>query len=263
MSEAERKFAELTLQLSRDQSALDKECRDRHVRLDSDRLTALRALTGAEPILARFEREAANAGNAKETAITKAEAERVQKEHDLAFVRSEKILQIKQGQEEADRQTLFERDTAFKAAKQERDTRIAEIHKLPLSEQSDLLREAEAAYTTAVDAARAAHDRNVQQNRDLMQSKERQAVADEESGSRRARDQANRLNQAAEELYQADLKAAHARQVQALTGIAGAAEIGADFDGRRDRLDRECQDRANALLADFRKAKEALGMNEA
>jgi hypothetical protein len=260
MSEAERKFAELTWQLSRDQSALDKECRDRRAQLDSDRLTALRALTGAAPILGRFEQETSNARNAKETALARAEAERAQKERDLTFGRSEKLLQIKREQQEADRQTLSERDEAFKAAKQRRDTKIVEIHKLPLSQQSGLLREAEAVYTKAVDDARAACDRKVQQNRDVMQSKERQAVADEESGSRRATDQANRLEQAAEDVYQADLKAAHAREMQALTGVAGAAEINADLDNRRAALDRECRDRTDALLANFRKAKEALGI---
>ena len=259
-SEPKRKFAELAHQLSLDQSALDKECRDRRSTLSSARLMGLRALPGAEPIVARFEQEIAKAKNAKEVAMARAEAERAQKEHDLTFERSEKISQIERDQQAADRQTLSERDEALRAAKQRRDAGIAEIHKLPFSEQSGPLREAEAAYAQEVSDARAAYERKAQQNRDVMQSKERQAVADEAAGVAARRIRPTAPSRWPNKSIDAELKAADLRQLQALSALTGAANINATFERQRATIDRECNDRLNRLLAEFRKQKQALGI---
>jgi hypothetical protein len=71
-SENQRRYQEITLKLSRDQSQLDRACRQRRVDIEQDRVTRFRTLPSARKAVGQYDIEAGAAKAKRENTIAQA-----------------------------------------------------------------------------------------------------------------------------------------------------------------------------------------------
>ena len=253
-------LSELTLQHSRDLSALDAERRRQFDRVDADRQAALHTVAAARPALAAFDTASGEAAAARDAAFAQA---RNMLDAAQADARSARAADLAASQREylaADEAA----DVAKRAARQKADadyqSRLDEIGRtLPFDKQFAAREAAFDARRNAVAAADAAWLDALQKNRGQQQDALQTALDKERRLDEQAANKRDAAQKAADVVYQQAITLARRRLTTALAAIPEAASVQAQFDARRGDVEREFQRREEQLFDAFHAALKQAG----
>jgi hypothetical protein len=227
---------------------LDRQCRSETDNLRTERGVMLLALPGGQAIFDQFQSDSDAAAATESAAVQTARADRAKADRDAISVRRTEFDKADTDQRDADVKAREEERTAETNARRTFDDEKREIDKLPLSQQSGPLRNAQDKRDRAI--ARATEDMNFafQRNRDAMQ-RQRQDALDKErrAGETAAENETRAVNTAAAARAQA-MQRAEAKLRASFRTIEGGNAILTDVDARLAEHERDCQARRSALL---------------
>jgi len=252
---------ELTLKMSQDLTANQRERDGQLERLERDRLAALHALPGSAPVLQQHARAKADADAARTESLAATDADLQAAERKASSTREAELRKADARMREADAATQKTRDEAVEKANAELKADFDRIDRtIPLGAANMFARqEAQRKRDEAVDAADRAFLKGSQDNKNQQQDDLRDALAGEVADSRVARDEANAARARAEGIFERALKTADTKLRLDLDAVPGASDVQADFDARKARINDESHRREEALFAEFSDAKKKIG----
>jgi len=248
-------LSEVTLRHSRDLSALDAERRSALEHVDADRREALRALAAGRPALTAFDAACADAATARENALAQSANAFDAAQEDARNARAADLIAVQQRYLAADRESDGAKAGALRKAEADYQARLDDIgHTIALDKQFaareaafDARRKAGAAAEAAwLDALQASRDR---QQEDLQSTLDKERRQVDQAAQKRAAAQ-----NAADLVYAQALRLARTRLTAALAAVPEAANVQAQFDARRDEVERGFQRREEQLFDAFRDA---------
>jgi colicin import membrane protein len=250
---------ELTLRLSRDLSAHHQDCLRHLSRLEIERGAALGRLPGASRIVRDHATALAEAEEAREKTVGRAQLELENADRKASAAREAALRAAQRRLAEGDAASLKARQLAEDKARAQLRTDLEKIRKtLGLPDHILARRDAERRFDDLLAAAHAAHLKALQEGKDRQAADVRDALAEEASAARAARDRADAEIRAAQLVAQRAVKAAETMLRTALAEIDGAGAVQEAFDERRTAIEADCRQREAALFARFREAKARL-----
>jgi len=248
-------LAELTLQHSRDLSALEAWHRQRLESLEADRQGALHALAAARPPLAALDAACADAATVRDNALAQTRNAFEAAQADARSTRASDLIEAQQGYLAADEAADGAKAAALEKADADYRSRLDEIGRtLTLDKQFAARAAAFDARRKATDAAEAAWRDALQANRAQQQSDLQAALEKERRLVEQAANKRDAAQRAADLVYQQAVKLAQTRLANALAAVPDAANVQADFGARRGEIDRDFQRREEQLFDAFHDA---------
>jgi len=254
-------LAELTLQHSRDLSALEADHRQRLESLDGDRQQALHAVAAARPALAAFDAACADAATVRDNAFAQARNAFDAAQADARSARAADLIAAQQGYLEADETTDGAKSAALQKADADYRSRLEEIGRtITLDKQFAARASAFDARRKATETAEAAWRDALQANRGRQQADLQAALEKERRQVEQALNKREAAQRAGDLVYQQAVKLAQTRLRNALAAVPEAAKVQADFDARRGEIDRDFARREEQLFDAFHDALEQIRM---
>ena len=248
-------LSDLTLQHSRDLSALEAERRRQLDRVEGDRQEALRALAAARPALTTFDAARADAATVRDNAIAQTMTVFDAAQVDARGGRAADLVDVQQRYLAADEASDAAKAAALQKADADYRARLDDISKtLSLDKQFAARGVAFDARRKAAAAAEAAWLAALQANRAQQQDDLRTALDKERRQVDQAANKRDAAQKAADLVYQQAVKLARTRLSNALAAVPDAAKAQAEFDARRDDVEREFHRREEQLFDAFRDA---------
>ena len=252
-------LAELTLQHSRNLSALEAEHRQRLESLDADEQQALHALAAARPALAAFDAACADAATVRDNAFAQARNALDAAQADARSARAADLIEGQRGYLDADETADGAKAAAVQKADADYRSRLEEIGRtLALDKQFAARAAAFDAHRKAAEAAEAAWRDALQANRAQQQADLQAALEKERRQGEQAANKRDAAQKAADLVHQQTVKLARTRLTNALAAVPDAAKVQADFDTRRGDVEREFHDREEQLFDAFHDALKRL-----
>jgi hypothetical protein len=248
-------LSEITLQHSRDLSALEAECRAQQDEIERARQSALRSVGSAGPALQQYENARAEAATIRDNTVAQAgsafEAAQIQARDS----RSDELNNVQQRYIAADRAVDDVRDTAGKKEDADYQAKLDEIeHTLPLDQQIAAREAASAAHSEALATIEAAWRAACQADRDTQQADLQAALGKERLDGEQAARARDAATTAAGVTFDSAIRLALTALNNALAAVPEAAAITTEFDKRRTAAQQDCHAREDALFAAFHEA---------
>jgi hypothetical protein len=248
-------LSELTLQHSRDLSALEAECRARQDEIERDRQAALHGLATARPALQQFEKARADAAALRDNAVAHAATAFATAQIQARDKRVDALNKVQSDYLSADRAA----DAARLAARNQEDAdyraRLIDIeHTVSLDKQFAAREAATAKHEAALAAIDARWRSTYDADRDRQQA-DLEGALDRERLDVDAADRAREAAVAAARVtFDAAVNLAVARLNAAIAALPETASLSAEFDARRNAAQQDCHAREEELFARFREA---------
>ena len=248
-------LSELTLQHSRDLSALDAERRRELDRVDADRQEALHAVAAARAPLTAFDTASSEAAATRDTAFAQARTVFDAALTDARSARSSDVAASQKKYLGADEAADAAKTAARRKAEADYQSRLDEIGRtLALDKQFAAREAAFEARQKAIAAADAAwldalQENRAQQHDDVQAALDKERRLDEQAANKR-----DAALKAADVVYQQAIKIARTRLAAVLAAIPDAARVQEQFDARRGEVERDFQQREEQLFDAFRAA---------
>ena len=248
-------LADVTLQHSRDLSALDAARRQALDRVDADRREALHALAAARPALAAFDAACAEAATVRDNAVAQTMTVFDTAQGDARSARAADLIAGQQRYLAADQTSDAAKTAALRKADADYQSRLDDIGRtLSLDKQFAAREAAFDARRRADAAAEAAWLDALRANRDQQQAELQSTLDKERRQLEQAANKRDAAQKAADLVYQATVKLGRTRLTNALAAVPDAAKMQAQYDARRDEVEREFHGREEQLFDAFRDA---------